>query len=343
MINFIYYEGENSASEEPYSRQHYMEWISDFKRHIIHSWDDVDPYTASSDKRNICFTAFVSNIGHHMDDEITAIQHLYNVGDMSNVDTLFIGDCDHFHIAQLFPSLPILNRHVSYSTKSIDVFKMALKDNLFGFRLFFDGPFQEELAQKIHRTSRGKCSQQFLELVKDSGKRYPLVWVTLRSHNRVWLSQKEGLANILNELCRDFPNLGVVFDGMPRETQLMNEIKALLDPGIAVFNGLNCSKEQTLVWAHQIDFFIAPYAAGTIFTTIANRTGITHTHSTFTRDAPYHVNRRENNVLVYPVQPVGDQSNEDQFICDYDVNWEDIYDMAIKLMKMTRDKQGCLV
>ena len=278
-----------------------------------------------------------------MTDEVAAIQHLYDVGDISNIDAFMVGGYDFFHIPRLFPQLPILNRHINYSTKSVDVFRMALKDNLFGFRPFFDGPFQEELAQNIHRMSREKCSQQFLELVNDSGKHHPLVWVTLRTHNRVWLSQKEGLANILNKLCEDFPNLGVIFDGTPRETQLMSEINALLDPGITVFNGLNCSKEQTIVWTHQIDFFIAPHAAGSNFTTIANKPGITHTHSKWAKNEPYHINRRENGALAYPIPVIRDEDNDDQFACNYEVGWKDIYDLTAKLIEMTEGRRVCLV
>lgn len=342
MINFIYYK-KGGASEEPYSRQHYIEWISDFKKHIIYSWHDVDSYIALPDKRTMCFTAFISNFGHHMTDEVAAIQNLYDVGDISNINTFFIGAYDHFSIPRLFPQLPILNRDIDYGTKSLDVFKMALKDNCFGFRLFFDGSFQEKLAQKIHRTAREKCSPQFLEIVNDSGKHHPLIWVTLRSHNRAWLSQKEGLANVLNKLYEDFPNLGVIFDGVPRETQLMNETKALLDPRIAVFNGLNCNKVQTIAWVHKIDFFIAPYAAGTSFTTIANKPGITHTHSKWAKNAPYLISRRENGIPAYPVPSIRDEDNDDHFVCNYEVDWEDIYGMAVKLIEMSRDKRICMV
>jgi len=332
MINFIYYKN-GGASEEPYSQQHYMEWVNDFKKHIIYSWCEVDLYIASPDKRNTCFTAFISNFGHHMTDEVAAIQNLYDNGDISNINTFFVGSYDHFNIPSLFPELPILNRNNDYSTNTIDVFKMALKNNCFGFRPFFDGPFQEELAQKIHQSAREKCSSQFLEIVDNSAKHHPLIWVTLRSHNRAWLSQKEGLANVLNKLYEDFPNLAVVFDGVPGEAQLMDGTKELLDPDITVFNGLNCGKDQTIVWSHKIDFYIAPHAAGTTFTTIANKPGVTHTHSKWAKNTPYLIARRENGMLSYPVPSARDEEgNDDDFVCNYEVDWKDVYNTVIEVV-----------
>lgn len=329
MVNFIFY-NDCPSCEAPYNKEYYEKWINDFKKHILFCWNNREHYVSQTKKkRNVCLIGFVSNLGHHLADELSAVQKLYDTGDINKINTFLIGSHDYFTIGDIFPKLPISG---TASQNSIFLFKILLENNCFTFRLCHRGPIQEELAKKIYHTSATKCTTSFFQEVDESRRHWPLVWITLRSHNRIWLSQKDGLANIINLLYKNFPALGIIFDGMPAERQLMEDIRRLLTQGIATYDALDCKIHETVVWAHAIDFYIAPYGNGTNFTSLANKTGIVHTHSTWMRNEPFCMNRRENCELAIPVRVKYD-SGDDAFTSNYEIEWKDIYDAAIEITR----------
>ncbi|MCF6150677.1 MAG: hypothetical protein E3K37_18775 [Candidatus Kuenenia sp.] len=329
MINFIFY-NDCPSCEAPYEKECYGKWVSDFKRHLFFCWDKIDSYISTSGKKHtVCLLGFVSNLGHHLADELSAVQKLLNTGDVNRISNFISGSYDYFKVGDIFPEISINN----LTTKnSMQIFRVILENNCFAFRLCHNGPIQEKLAERIYKTSRNKCDPSFLQRAEESRSYWPLIWVTLRSHNRVWLSQKDGLVNIINLLYKDFPDLGLIFDGVPAEKQLMEDIQRLLTHGIVTYNALDCKIHETIVWAYTIDLFIAPFGNGTNFTSIVNKAGVIHTHSKWMRSEPFCANRRENCALATPVRTKYD-SSDDVFTCNYEVDWKDIYNATVKLIR----------
>ena len=79
-----------------------------------------------------------------------------------------------------------------------------------------DWIIKEDMANRIYQGAVKRCSPSVLQVVEKAKHHFPLIWIAIRSHYRVWLSQVEGIANIINRLSSDYPNLAVVFDGWGR-------------------------------------------------------------------------------------------------------------------------------
>lgn len=335
MINFVFY-NDCPSCEEPYGKEYYEKWVNEFKRHLLFCWDKMDSYiSTTSKKHNACLLGFVSNLGHHVADELSAVQKLHNTGDIDKINIFLLGDFDYFKVGDMFPEI---QRYPLAKKTSMQIFRIILENNCFAFRLCHKGPIQEKLTERIYMTCKNQLTASFLQKVEESRRLWPLIWITLRSHNRVWLSQKDGLANIINLLYKDFLNLGVIFDGVPAEKQLMQNIQHLMVPGIVTYDALDCKMPETVVWAYAIDLFIAPYGNGTNFTSIANKAGIAHTHSMWMRSEPFCMNRRENCVLTIPVKAMYD-SSKDVFTSNYEIDWRDIYDAIVGIIRKLKPRK----
>jgi hypothetical protein len=238
-----------------------------------------------------------------------------------------------------------------------DVFKKVIDNNYVALRV--NGIFmKEQLIERICRVSYQKCSQEFIQKVEEARKQcFPLLGIQIRAKNsrRVWLSQVEGIANIINHLYVDYPKLGIVFDGwsitgkedkssscwymIDADKATMNDIVALIPGHIPVYSAIGATTFETVVWWTQaIDFGITPLSGGIIYSSwIANKVSLAHAprlnlnnfHNLVTSSS-----FRENLIpsIIIPNEFITDIPNSD----NYEVDWKYVYDEVIKIIKELR-------
>jgi SAM-dependent methyltransferase len=195
---------------------------------------------------------------------------------------------------------------------------------------------KEQLASRIYEASAQKCSQSFLQEVEEAKRHFPLLWINIRSHNKVWSSQVEGYANIINNLSRDYPNLALVFDGFSTEKNTVEQILALLPPTVKFYNALDCAIHETIVWAHAIDVYIVVIGSGLVLVTwLANKPGVAHGNSVHSESAGWWANVRENAVppTFIPVDCIVDLDSSHWSHCDYDFDWKILDGEVNKIVK----------
>ena len=120
--------------------------------------------------------------------------------------------------------------------------------------------------------------------------------VTIRTENRAWVGQQDGLACLINELARDYPRLGVIFDGINSgmEQLASHALMSLADeqaiagaimaacPNVRFFDALGCLPHESITLAEAIDAFLAPVGAGLAKTRwIANKPGVAFSNQSF--------------------------------------------------------------
>lgn len=319
--------------------------LDDLKSKIVACWQEFKYYISTENpKELVALSGFIYNAGHYFWNDMSGLQDLCDIGKYNQLNKVAVADNSFIDINDYFPELTANNINKTIISTEDNhqnsLFQMILKNNWMAFNI--TSPcIQERLANRLHDYARLKCNQSFLSKVEESKKHFPLLWITLRSHSRVWLSEVEGITNIINELYKDYPNLGIIFDGHPREKSNVAQILSNIDSNINTYNAVECLIHETLVWVHAIDLFIAPIGAGSIFTSIANKTGVFHSNTGWFAEGPICLTPRENNVLAINIlkKDIIDADESSCFGRNYDCEWQVIYDEVINIVNKLKQKR----
>jgi hypothetical protein len=267
------------------------------------------------------------------------------------------GPGDYFSCQDLFPEIPA-DKFMEVEDVS-DVFKKVIDNNYVALRV--NGIFiKEQLIERICRVSYQKCSQEFIQKVEEAKQQcFPLLGIQIRAKNsrRIWLSQVEGIANIINHLYADYPKLGIVLDGwsitgkedessscwsmIDAEKATMDDIVATIPSHIPVYSAIGATTFETVVWWTQaIEIGITSLGAGMTFSSwIANNPNVVVHASTDIMNAfgsqVSHATYRENlkAQLLVPKENITDGIDN-----NYDCDWHFIYNEIVKLLNQIESR-----
>lgn len=317
----------------------YCSWLScdqiinEFKANCVSYWQKVKAYISTKkSKEVVSILGVYPNLGHYFWNEVTGINFLHENGILHKVDKFLIGSYKYLDIADIFPEIP--PDRLVYISDNQSIFLTMLENNYFAVRVT-NSFLNQQLANRIYSASINKCSQTFLQKIKQAKKHFPLLWINLRSHNKSWLSEVEGSANIIKKLSEDYPTMAVVFDGFPDEKANMDKIQALIPPTVEVYNALDCPLHETIVWANAIDTYIAIIGSGlTLVTWLANKPGVVHSNKAHYLQLNLFWREVRENALAIEVVPVDSITDVDASTTynNYDFDWNILYDELIKVM-----------
>ena len=329
-----------------------VESINQLKSYMVSSWKNVKFYIGAIEKKKVADVIGLGfNIGHYLWQDLTGIHVLLENGIVHKLDKVLTGPGDYFSSKDIFPEIPA-DKFIEVEDVH-DVFQKIIENNYIALRV--NGIFiKEQLIERIRQVSCQICSQEFIQKVEKLKKQcFPLLGIQIRAKNsrRIWLSQIEGIANIINHLYADYPNLGIVFDGwsitgkedassscwsmIEAEKATMNDIVALIPSQIPVYSAIGATTFETVVWWTQaLQLGITSLGAGMTFSSwIANNPNIVVHASTFiTNSFGSHVSHatfRENlkaQVLV-PQENIADDIHY-----NYDCDWRLIYNEIVKFL-----------
>lgn len=307
--------------------------INKFKAHAVSCWRQFKSYISNEKtKEVVAVVGNVSNLGHYFWNQISGLYYLYENDILQQTDKFLIGANEYFELNALFPE--ISPEKIVRLSDNNNFFKAILENNYFVVQVTHS-LIKEDLAARIQTAAVNKCSQSFLQTVEAAKNHFPLLWINLRSHNKAWISQVEGYANIITKIFDDYPGMAVVFDGFPTEKANMEQIKALISPHVKVYNALECPLHETIVWAATVDTYIAVIGSGlTLVTWIANKPGVAHSDRGHYSQMIFWLEVRENSVdpVLVPVDSIIDVTTGGGWE-NYDCDWKVIYDEVIKIVK----------
>jgi hypothetical protein len=306
-----------------------------------------------------------TSTAHHIWDDLPAIQTLYDLGKHQNLHQILIPNGAEYYggIDEIFPEIAS-SQVIRLPPETLR--ETILDNNYFGFLLRSNRQqrvVKDSLAKRITELSEQKCSADLLVQIKEAKERhFPLLWINFRLGKRTWISQVQGIANIIKILSINFPDIGIVFDGYSRkdiggelvfnpneenaianEKNTLNQIKSLLPETENIYDIIGRPMYEAIVWAHNIDLYMATFGGGLAkVVSIANKPGVIHTNSfsSNTRALVYS-SRRENPAtsVVIPKQFIVD-ALEDNFSKNttlnrsYDCDWIVIYEEVFKLSSL---------
>lgn len=321
--------------------------IDRFKEYVLYSMDETADYLAAGAPRAVqCLVSNFAPIGHHMVNELPGIQRLVDTGLGSRLENVLVALHDYFDLKSLFPEIGTLTNLVVKDEEPVghglEIFRWILRNRRFSVQLYHNGCIQESLARRLFAYSRQRTRPGTLEAVERASGYRPRVWVTLRSGNRRWRSQDEGLVYVLRELFKKHPRMVVVFDGLPNEEVHRRFICERLPEGLPTISALDCTREETIYWTHSIDVHLSPVGNGAVFLSLANKPGVYHSNNPIlshymnpkSDDGVICLHPRENSVGSLSARATREYPNEkDMHYWDYEVDVEEMLKMAEKIIR----------
>jgi hypothetical protein len=253
-----------------------------------------------SRKSAVCLGFY--HFAHHLWNELSGLHRLHKKGLLRRVDQFLVLREPLGPIEQIFPEMP--ENRIARKDNTSDLFYEILEKGYFAVRVG-DDYLASDLASRVAKVSSANCLPTTLDTVKEAKSRYhPLLWVGIRVGNRAWAEQVEGLSNMIASLQKEYPTLGVVFDGfslpadisaesseqrgyagiLAQENEIVNRIVENLrqrQVAVGIFNIIGLSIHDANVWAHAIDVYVSPY--GSLQHKVgwlANKPGLVHTNET---------------------------------------------------------------
>ncbi|HEY9867354.1 MAG TPA: tetratricopeptide repeat protein [Candidatus Obscuribacterales bacterium] len=326
--------------------------VNRLKANIVSCWPEVSQYISSSEKKKVvALSGLNPNIGHTLWNEVTGLHYLHENGILEKLDKVVAARYDYFKVGNIFDELTdkVLNIFDDWS-----LFKTILAHNYFGV-MATNVFIKEDLVEKMYETSLQKCSPILIQEIEQAKQHFPLVWIGIRTHSRVWLSLVEGSANIIKKLHSEFPNLGVVFDGwsrmetedpnaesmIAREQAVLADVLALIPPSIKIYNLIGAKTYEKIVWAHAVDLYLSTPGSSTTFVLwIANKKGVVHANRVhYATWVDEQLLSRDNaNLPVYiPLNSINDQPTSPEMAAlnlqNYDFDWQIAYGELVKIIK----------
>jgi hypothetical protein len=271
---------ELAMSESEYSNV-LAQAIKGLRKFFVYRHDLIEEYInkCATNCSVIPIIGLLSSISHHIKNELSGLDVIRNVKPDIILESLLIGPHDHFDTAGLFPDAkPVRLQQGDIPRTGLSLFDICTTCGSLPLHVYAHRVIPEALCQDIHKTSLQKCSGNFIHRSKAAlSGRYPVLWITLRS-SRTWITEEDGLPKVLNALFKDYPDLAVLFDGTPKETDKLREIVDQLTPQIPYMNLLSATKFETIALVHLADLWCASGGSGMGFTNVANLPGVYHTN-----------------------------------------------------------------
>jgi tetratricopeptide (TPR) repeat protein len=309
--------------------------INEFKANAVSSWKHLRIYLLSKSKKKLAIVlGGINNLGHYFWNFVTGIYYLYENKQLDQIDNFLVGTHKYLDIKHIFPEID--QDKFTYLSECQDIFQIALNNNYFVVQVT-DSYIKEDLANRIYQASLQKCSTEFLQVVTEAKQNFPLLWINLRGHNKSWISQVDGYANIIKKLSESYPNISILFDGFLSEQATMEKIISLIPPTVKIYNGLNLAIHETIVWAFAIDSYIAVIGSGlTLVTWIASKKGVAHSERDHYGQMTFWSEVRENYIApaLVPVDCIKEieGSYPSKGWLNYDCEWQVIYDEIAKVI-----------
>ncbi|WP_348759451.1 hypothetical protein [Candidatus Methylocalor cossyra] len=251
--------------------------IDHLRAYLIRNWSAVCRYLARSTAPTPCCFVDTRHFAHHIWNALTGFQKLATSPyHLERLQKLLITAEPMGPIDGIFPELkgkPIVRAQVR------DLPRLALKDHLFLFRLG-GNKLGDQVLQRLYRVALDNTPGEIVKEAREFGEKYwPILWVTIRTGNRTWVSQAEGIAAIANRLKHKYPGFALVIDGyclpqdypspsyedaapvLDKERQVIRTIMGRLGSHIPVKVVAGRPICESLIYARLIDYYLAHHGA----------------------------------------------------------------------------------
>jgi hypothetical protein len=288
--------------------------VREFNEMLLNCSGEIFDYLANETRLALMLAG--GNLGHFLWNDFGGIHRLVEAGHASNVGQIVQLNAQFLEVQDVFPELEDCPRF--RFDNALAAFRHNLTNRLLPFRAaecVLDDGFSQRMKAAA---SRQPATANFPPLTVAR----PLIWINLRSHNKVWVDQAAGYANILNALQDEYGEVTVLLDGVADCAAVAEEIRRRVYPGVTIFEGLDLTIFESLNWAFAIDAYLCTIGSGlTLVTWIAGKVGVAHAERMHLQQMTWWKEVRPD--VLPPLHPTYEQIDDigGEFYCNYNVDW----------------------
>lgn len=242
----------------------------------VRRWPDIVRALECQTVKLAVRIGYHSNLAHSVRDELGGLGDIINDGYLDSISKVFVGPKQLWGpIESLFPEIPTDRiEHLNESEEKFSIQDRYLAGPYFPLPVYC-AFLTRQSVERVAEKNLKFCfvnTRHTIEKARDTC--LPLLSFTIRTGARAWVGQAAGIANIITSLARDYPNLGVVFDGVNdiASEQLIAEEKAVVADirqrigglNVQIFDTIGVPLAESVTWALAIDAYVAPHGAGLV-------------------------------------------------------------------------------
>ena len=235
---------------------------------------------------------FCPHIAHNLWNLQTGWANTLRLADCSRISEFITFERQDFFgsLDELFPESIPDARAISYFIREEDIFLQMMRNNLLLFTVK-DEFFTNDFIARVLDRARKHCSPDFLaEVDQFRAATWPLIVTTVRLNNRAWIEQRNGMPALFTRLREDFPNAGLILDGLSNDTtkgwttewmsldaemEMAEDIRSNCPPDMPVRLAVGRTLAEAITLVNAADLFIAPSGSGmTLYKWLSNLPGV---------------------------------------------------------------------
>lgn len=284
----------------------------------------VAAYSAGeTDHRLVLTQSFHPNAGHQLREEFPMLWKLFNENE--SAATLLTGPFDILGLSQQLP-LAVAREAISLDESeapwAVTFFDAVLERGLLIGRMGCTSHMPEAMQAALQEGFRRRHPAEHAQMRAQLRDRWPVVWLTLRQHNRKWVDEGANLGRLAEAVTEKFPRAAFVLDGMGDVRGSADEI---LETSAHIVDAVGSSFTEALACFSLCDSYVMPYSNSCALHMVDPRPGVVHGLKGWIPDEPFEPAITENKVLARVVHgekhPSGDR-DYDAWVttCDYDLS-----------------------
>jgi hypothetical protein len=290
--------------------------IISLNNNVGSSHKNQDP---SNTQSSLCLVArTMTNLGHYIWNDLGGVEKYleqYGVGD---IHAVLMAEGNWPTIKEIFPEFMEIPEIV---VPRQDLLRTSAELDMMPIR-FVGLQISPRLRRRIFDWAIKRDVSGLLDNILAVTSIYRVIWVNVRSHNKIWSSQVLGLQSIINDLQIRYGNIAVLFDGVADATPIASEIEQGLVAGVHCINGLNLEFFESVLWAHHVAAYISVIGSGLVINSwLTDKSGFAHGNLQHISQAKWWNNVADSAGVVTFLDANMLQSSSDLY-GNYDFEWK---------------------
>jgi len=296
----------------------------------------VDQYCSTSDSHRLVLTqAFHPNAGHQLREEFPLLWKLYTKTDCDAA--LLTGPFDTLGLSRQLPDA-IPRETVTFDESEapwpVNYFNAVLRGELFLGRMGCISHMPLEMQQALQSGFQAEHLETYHELKKKLENHWPVVWLTLREHNRKWVGEGAHLRQLVDAVAAKYPQAAFILDGLPDVRGSADEIMAS-NARVIDFTGSEFTEAQACF--RLADAYVMPYSNSCTLHMVDPRPGVVHGLKGWIPDEPFEPAVTEKPVMARVVHGVKRETGNESYdawvtTCDYQLDPEPVISSLLEVL-----------
>ena len=298
--------------------------------------ESVERYCAEAESNRLTLTqAFHPNAGHQLREEFPLLWKLFHQTEMDV--SLLTGQHDVLGLADRLP-VRVEREQVDFKDPAtpweVNYFQAAMERGLLMGRIGCSSHMPEEMQQALQTSFRDQHPDTRAQAAEQLAGHWPVVWLTLRAHNRKWVGQGAYLKQLAEAVLARYPKAAFMLDGMPDCRSSADEIRSAAVP---VVDLVGCSFTEAQACFSLCDSYVMPYSNSCAMHMVDPRPGVVHGLKGWIPDEPFEPARTEKPILARVVHGTKSLTGNDTYdawvtTCDYALDAEPVIDSLLGVL-----------